>query len=559
MSLGLIHKFANCIDGNDDDAAAGGAITQPALVIDRVSGQTVTSTVETLTDEVPAVMENFEDLLIAQGQLDARDPQAHLGYVRAHAHFEISETAVRRGLVSVDQPMSVQITGDLRHQMPIDFTFKTGAPYALAVVLASYDATGIPFDTQLSIGGMRLLEANGASHTCLRDFILQAGSLWPRGTPQTLLTRAFTCEDPITHVKFGSVEAIGFNAKYLRDNILELVDESEQPEYTRRLAQLFGARQSTVGTVGLFDNAGGSGGAASFDAASQHSPLRRFYLMPVIYEYTSLLVRVHVYLTMRALRLSRAHGLPHQQIDMSLYELPQLSKKIVFPAAEMDEVIDFVNVYLVGVHPIFDPSSISAHLAPIEHKNWADAWNTCVPDGDKKIECGVTLLIYYAMFNRGTSAGDYQRQLRLDECRVSRESQQRITASALSKPFYGIESTTDGELTDGDESSAVFEPAPLLSAKGSTTSSSESATTGMSSVVKNPFPLDIQTPRHNGSSGTPPHTVHWPNVLPNTPPRAENNSETLVDAEAQQQQYTTSKEPLTMDLGTLMFPIEHVD
>jgi len=405
MSSGLVRKVLGCADSDyeEDDGATPTIVLKapPATAAQNGAAVGAAHPPMPLEREVPSMVRHFVTLLDEQGRM----PETQLGVVWADAHFEIDEAAVRRGMARFDQPMDVAISGALRHKLAVDRRLHGLAPHALSVVLASYDTRPMPFDMQLSIGGMRLsaeprLGERRDSDACLRDYVLPRSAERPRGgddEPIALLTRPLVCEESLTDTRFGSIEAIGFDSADLFERVVQLVDRETDPRRCERLALLFGARQGSLGALGaLF------GGDAQSAAAHHSTPRRRrFCLLPIGYEFTSLLVRVHIYLTMRALRHSRVHEVPRDAIDRSLYELPYSSELLVFPHDELHEVVDFINRNLVDVHPQFDPFRITAHLAPFDQASWTKAWSDAKPSAppapNGTLRCSVKLIVFYAL------------------------------------------------------------------------------------------------------------------------------------------------------------------
>jgi len=373
-----------------------------------------------LVSEVPPIIKHFTDILDEQ----CLTQRFRLGVVCADASFCIVEEQVRRGLTTFDQEMDVAVSGVLRRNVVLERKINGVAPHALSIVLAAHDASDMPFDTQLSLSGFsaqreqRLGHAQ-ASDAPLRDQVLLRNSYAPRGSEKqrAMLARPLVCEEPITGTRFGSIEAIGFDSARLFDSVLTLVDSERAPEHCARLARLFGAHQSPLGTIvhasrGARASTGGGGGASA-------SRLR-FYLLPIEYEYTYLLVRVYTYLVMHALRNSSIYEVPPDAIDAALYEVPYSSEHLVFTHADLLRVVDFVNEHLVDVHPQFDPHRIRARLAPFDSASWVDAWNrvrteerrrthqtsdgaaNCVLLGQhrttpSRLQCSVKIFIFYAL------------------------------------------------------------------------------------------------------------------------------------------------------------------
>lgn len=459
-------------DGDDEDVQADP--TEPAIV-NRVTGQVVQAgnpalpaKVVPLEIEVPAIVDSFDRLLKEHQLAD----HTKTGFVVLNASFQVDESAVRRGTLSLERDMNISVGGELKRRIFIDSAHTTRREaHALSVVLTAFDMSEMPFDCQLSMRGFRLaqerrLGQRQQSDACLRDYILLAKRKQQRGQrrPDTLLVRPLVCQCPLTGTRFGSIEATGFKSTDLFQKVVELVDESSDPERAGALAKLFGRRRSTLGDE-LFDSAVGS-------SADGHASTKRFYLLPYAYQYTALIVRVHTYLTMRALRQSRAHSIPEQSIDFSLYELPFSSKHLIVPADELQMVVAFIDNNLVDVHPTFDPLGLGATLAPFGYPSWTEAWNANVGDrrarkGYKEavFKCNATLIVFYA-FLEPQSPPVSDTEAEADES----------SRSAHKMPPYEAEGSASS--SDDDDESVIFS---TLAAGGGATASCD---TEMDIVVK---------------------------------------------------------------------------
>lgn len=521
MSAHIARTFQNCLGLNDD----GGLSAKTATVLlDHTIAPLPAQQpiVADMPNEKPLIVGRFEELVAEQGLGEYIQTSCVVG----HATFEVSEEDVRRGRVKHDQEMVIEVAGPLRTRLAVDCAL-TGsyAPHALSVVLAGFDTRDMPFDLQLSVNGMQLskeaqLGRRKAGDSCLRDYILLSNSYEPRGRANacTLLTRPLVCEDPVTGARFGSVEAIGFDSVHLLNNVLEKVEESDDPQmaaHCARLARLFGARQGTLGSLGLFDSVNQSA------ASARHTPRKRFYLLPTIYPYTSLLTRVHIYLTMRALRESRAHGIPNSSIDRSMYELPYASDKLVFPAPELEEVIEFINTHLLDVHPRFDPLRLSATITPFAHPSWIDAWNArralrrTAPHENQLFRCTITLLIYYALCGRPPQ---YATNTANKRALARREA---LRAAKAMPVYYSVgRFEGDGEADASDSESELS----FTSNNGNRTSSPEEAKVpymgesieyemAQASTSMLQLPLCVQSEQSTPSKSSPP-TFHFSDTHP---------------------------------------------
>lgn len=440
-------------DGDGDDVQADP--TEPAIV-NRVTGQVVQAgnpalpaKVVPLEIEVPAIVDSFDRLLKEHQLAD----HTKTGFVVLNASFQVDESAVRRGTLSLERDMNISVGGELKRRIFIDSAHTTRREaHALSVVLTAFDMSEMPFDCQLSMRGFRLaqerrLGQRQQSDACLRDYILLAKRKQQRGQrrPDTLLVRPLVCQCPLTGVSFGSIEATGFNSTDLFQKVVELVDESSDPERAGALAKLFGARRTTLGDE-LF------GGAAGLATADGHAPTKRFYLLPYAYQFTALIARVHTYLTVRALRQNRAHSIPEKSIDFSLYELPFSSKHLIVPADELQTVVAFIDNSLVDVHPTFDPLGLGATLSPFGYPSWTEAWNANVGDrrarkGYKEavFKCNATLIVFYAFLEpQSPPASD-------TEAEVDESSR-----SAHKMPPYEAPLVESSASSSDDDESVVF-------------------------------------------------------------------------------------------------------
>ncbi len=483
----------DCI-GSDrvDLSASNTAGDTPPVVLDSETGRRVDAVAcDLFPDETPVLVREMDALLKAAALVGSAVDKARIGYAILRAEFDVSESDIRRGQLELECPMRVSFIGNAPNHIGIDTALAGTKPYALSAALVGYDTRALPFDVQVALTGVSDADS-------LRDCILLGRDLAERGSktckPHALLTRPLVCHEPLTGSSFGSIEAIGFDAQQLRSNVLEHVTAADQPERAQRFAQLFGQRQAALANLGVLLDAtlscaGGGGGSG----ASQL--LRSFYLVPTVYEFTKLLVRVHLFLTMRAVRIARISS---PAIDMSLYEVPYSRGHMVFPAAELDEVIDFINTHLVGAHPSFLAGSLSARISPFNYASWSDAWSNvvaphdpAVPLDERRLSCAAEFVIFYVSFARGTVAGDAQ-LLQKQSASLKARAVGALPAhkpSLSSFAYYG--QLTDDE-DDDDDDSVVFGAEAVersVSSAGTDFSPMPQPPSNM------PFPLDICTPR----------------------------------------------------------------
>lgn len=438
MSAGLVKKILRCGEDVEPDAETATAreaehsahrelIQQPdATRADDSSigepaeqqAQPPSNEMRVHDIEVPMIVRKFARVLKRENLVR----RTKISCVMLRAELRVLESDVRRGVVGYSQKMGLFVdatdTGGCdpkRWWQAINDTLFS-MPYALSALLVGYDASEMPFDTQISLRGFsteteRELGTRTPTDAELRDHILYADRVVPRGSkPFSLLTRPLVCEEPITGVTFASIEAVGFSSQdFWSNRVARRVPESKAAS----VARLF-ARPPPDSAAAAAVHGSDSGG-------------RGFYYVPLEYHYTSLLVRVHVYLTLQALRRDSVYEIDAESIDPATYELPTNSKFVIFESGSLMAAIRYIDERLVNVHPVFQPGRLRAMLEPHQYNNWTDAWNSRQNTGrtlnavsqahgeaqrrveyageSKTLSCHATFLIFYATFRRESIAG----------------------------------------------------------------------------------------------------------------------------------------------------------
>jgi hypothetical protein len=383
MSCGLVPNVsALCGDGDDDDDGVRAARTDPELVgmltplnataqplgsprgnnnnTNREGGDNNNKDEDDdeqlLSTETPAIVIEFAQLLTSRNMLSYVD----LRRVALRAHLRVQESRVRQNKISTVQQMRLVVDGS--DQSPADWwrqfnDQRLSLPFALSVSLLGYNASKMPIDTQISLRGMRTMYerrmgSRNSGDSLLRDHILIGRHAAARpsrgGQAFSMLTRPLVCHEPLTGMRFGSIEAVGFDeALFWRDYARPVTDQA-------RVARLF---------------------SRTHDRDMLSSPSSApFYLVELSYRYTALLMRVHAYLTLQQMRRESVYEIDEQSVDPACYQVPNDSNHVIFDASSLNAAVRFVVDRLVDVHPSFHPSDLSVTLEPFAYASWTDAW-----------------------------------------------------------------------------------------------------------------------------------------------------------------------------------------
>src|SRR5690606_33738890 len=92
------------------------------------------------------------------------------------------------------------------------------------------------------------------------------------------------------------------------------------------------------------------------------------------YDFASLLLRVHIYLTLQQLRRATIYEIDLDAIDESLYQTHYDNENLIFQRDSLNAAVAYVRDNLVDVHPTFYPTQIAVQLEPHCHASWYDAW-----------------------------------------------------------------------------------------------------------------------------------------------------------------------------------------
>lgn len=400
MSADLVRKVFPCFNV-DDKAHVGGAVTEAATV------RGVSA------NDVPTILRKFTRVLATQKMLG----YTKLDHVVLRARLQVQESDVRRGVIGYQQTMQLLIDDNAtsHEQWQARFTDpRCSMPHALSVLLVSYDASQMPFDTQISLRGFdteyeRRMGERVPCDSSLRDYIMLAESAKPRGdSPFALLTRPLVCTEALTMVEFASIEAIGFSSRTFWKYIVQRVSEGKAAS----MARLF-SRSVVTDAPALSADSDSAGSGALY------------YTVPLAYRFTSLLTRVHVYLTLQRLRRESVYELDLDSVDSAVYQLPSTSEFVIFERSSLHAVVRYIDERLADVHPIFHPSKLRVTIEPVNSESWTHAWTArnnagrvldalalangsskrvveCVGES-KELSCEATFIVYYALFRQPPS------------------------------------------------------------------------------------------------------------------------------------------------------------
>lgn len=403
MSAGLVKKLLPCVDIEEDKkqpVQANGHTPKPEPALERT----------------PTIMIRFSQVLKQQKM------QQHtaIGAVLLRAKLQVLESDVRQNrLVGVSQLMELTVDErDIggsgasspqewweRHRGP-----QCSLPYALSVSLISYDARQMPLDTQISLLGFetefeRRMGERVPRDSSMRDHILIGKHEMPLGDkPRTLLTRPLVCTEPLTKLSFASVEAVGFNSAYFWKEQARRVPESKRA----RIARLFFRGPPTELNDATMQHGSDSGSRVAY------------FTVPLAYRYTSLIQRVHVYLTLQQLRRESVYEIDVDSIDPAVYELPSTSQHYIFEQSSLNAAVRYIDERLVDVHPTFDPKRLKVMLEPLTFDSWTDAWlarenvartldnnahieqrrRVYLPGERQNLTCEAVFRVYFAVFRQ---------------------------------------------------------------------------------------------------------------------------------------------------------------
>lgn len=398
MSNALIRRLT-C--ANDDDDGPAQVQAAPAALPAVVA-----------SDDPPLILKQFARLLVQQNLIK----DILISRVTIRASLRVLESDVRKGQIGYTQRMELLVDdvngGDPSKWWESVSNPSMSLPYALGVMLTSYDAAEMPIDTQISLRGFQTehelrMGVRATRDTSCRDHIMLGNTAVPTGSPAvSLLTRPLVCTEPLTGKAFGSVEAIGFSSKQFWKLVVRVADKK-----TASVARLF--------TRTTYE-------PASDVHHSDSAPRNGYSLVPLSYRFTSLIERVHVYLTLQRIRRESVYEILPEAIDPSTYELPTTSTHLIFETNALVSAVRFIDERLVDVHPTFQPSELHATIEPLQYDSWTEAWEARenmtrslnavattrgevrrrVPYSgeNKSLSCQVCFVIYYAIMRQNQMA-----------------------------------------------------------------------------------------------------------------------------------------------------------
>jgi len=226
--------------------------------------------------------------------------------------------------------------------------------FPLSARVVGADARAAPFDTLWTLQLTRAAPLDDAAAPAIvprtvagsgedvcrfersTPYACTAREHWAAGTrrPAELLNDPVHCDEPALGVEFTSIDAVGFDAARLVQNV---------------------ARRT-------HDN--------------------RSFIVPLSYAYCGLLRRVHAASTIAQLRAARTDALQLECEPPSSYTLPRTQTHLRIGAAQLDAAVKFIEQRLAPANVPYDVGRLCFAVTPFDDVPWVEAWQAALASAD---------------------------------------------------------------------------------------------------------------------------------------------------------------------------------
>ena len=448
----------------------------PAVADDDVQQQNGASPTSAKT--APATTPLFFPVAVARFADFIRDTKLHErfmpGRILMNFTFSINQDAENANKVSLYQETAVLKCDE--EEMSEDICDKRVKVRMLNAYVIAHDAQSMPVDTIFSLkSGERTAQVPPVTnYTNGGAVLLRNSTSNAADQPTTLFGNELVYEEPLTGTQFSSVEAINFNSVDLLNRVVVRVENGD----TQHIARLFciSNRQRQL--------------QRHFIPCTRHAVSDQcFALVPLMYSYRSLLVRVHMFLAVRQYAEDVNHAplaMKAMLDDESLYTLPVTSDFVIFDCNSLTRVVEFIDRHLLNAHPLFSVVEVQAALRPFNpsvspmgcYMNSATATyghETPIADGVKRLQQAASLAHTSSSWLNVWNSRNAQREQLLvaDDVDAAEQLNGSLTCHVTCL-FYYITVQSDDQI---DQPLLVRRPIrrppPLLQSIGTTTTDDE--------------------------------------------------------------------------------------
>jgi hypothetical protein len=325
MSHFLLQKFGWHNDEEDSVGRAAAAAREQSEIAREAESRRICA-------EAPAVVRDFERLLSDHGR------RVFIYVAEYSAILKHSDADLRSG--SIPSQITVHATASRRRSQEWWEKQRTDGnkAYALSAVVTSYDSNDSPIDTMWRIdvtttapvppGNSDYMDVN-----VQREFVCEANSS-SSSLQHEMLVLPLVHEEPALGLRISSIEAIGFS----RENLMRVVERVDQD-----------------------------------------------YYVPLEYQYSGLIARVHACCMMSNLRArcltsrgTQPTWLQVETIPRAAFMLSRTSKRYVIAGNYLERAIEFIEQRLLRSNAEFDPTATSFTVRPFGPITWTAAWQAAL-------------------------------------------------------------------------------------------------------------------------------------------------------------------------------------
>jgi hypothetical protein len=274
------------------------------------------------------------------------------GRMIVHFYFEIGESTDVPGKGRQKQEIEVELLNEEGVSVE-EFFRRPVKPRLLCAYSTAHDARQMPVETIFSLKSKEVVQptssGNGSGNAYTSGGVLLHRHTLDEREALPVFGNALVFEEPLTRTQFSSIEAINFSSVDFYLRIAKRVEQADAPHiarlfYINNYQRLMRKQRIPCMRHAISDQC--------------------FFLVPLTYAYQSLLVRVHIFLSVRHHSNDQSHLSSAAGIDSTVYNLPTTPEFVIFDCDSLSNVIQFIDSQLINAHPLFNLSDIQGSLRP---------------------------------------------------------------------------------------------------------------------------------------------------------------------------------------------------
>lgn len=314
---------------------------------------------------------NIEELLCELGEWRLA-PYVEIGRVDYAVHFTLPLGKVERRFATqrARQCSVERAYSNKQHQALFESNYRRAPPaHVLEVARFGFDMNDMPFDLQVSIGGLDNARRGFEMTPVLRDDVLPARDCVPRlaDAPLGLLQNSLVMDDARSGATYKTIEAIGFEASAFWRSVAMPVTEPAMLQACAALYCESAGALSAKSPTPLARSPLAHNEASSQACNGAEFVLAPYYRVPLANRFTDLLIRVHKHVSA-----------PDKQArtPRSPVAVPVGSRYATFRGTDLQRAVKYVERELAHAHAVLRPANVQFTAAPYEY----EAWHTAVDE-----------------------------------------------------------------------------------------------------------------------------------------------------------------------------------